>query len=420
MHSRVLLLSTDDSYGGAAIATYRLHRGLIDSGTYSRMVVRKKSTDDFTVIGPETKVKFIHSGLAAFLDRLPVQLFTRGYYTEFQSAIFGYSDVTQQIEIFNPDIVHLHWIVSGFLTVETIKKIKKPLIWTIHDMWAFTGGCHYAFDCDRYQNACGCCPILKSNTKYDLSHFNLARKIKAWKDLDITIVSPSRWLSECAKKSSLFRNCNIETIPNGLDLNVFKPIPKITARKSLSLPIDKKILLFGANNVLDGERKGIHHLNEALNELSKMNLNDEVELVIFGCSEPEVRPDYGFKSRYIGRLHDPYSLALLYSAVDVLVAPSKQDNLPNTAIEAMACGTPVVSFNIGGMSDIVIHKETGYLAEPFVSVELANGIYWVISNIEQLEQLSINSRKYVEKTFKLEAIVQNYNNLYRVNTLKLL
>jgi glycosyltransferase involved in cell wall biosynthesis len=406
------MLSTVDSSGGAALATYRLHKGLINAEIDSQMLVKKKYTDDFTVIGPKTSRQFVISSIAAVADRQIVKLFTDINNTNFSSAIFGYSDIIQQIEYFNPDIVHLHWIVGGFLTIEKLRKIKKPIIWTIHDMWAFTGGCHYSNDCDRYQSKCGCCPLLNSNSRYDLSNINHFRKMKAWKGLDVTIVSPSRWLAECARKSSIFMNKDIEVIPNGFDLEVFKPISKKTAREILLLPMDSRILLIGADNILNNKRKGIHYLKQALYELARMNFKDEIELVIFGNSEPETKLDVAYKTRYIGKLHDPYSLALVYSAADILINLSTQDNLPNTAIEAMACGTPVASFDIGGMSDIILHKDTGYLAEPFNFYEMAKGIFWIINEPEILERLSINSRNYVERIFKLDLIANKYKALY--------
>lgn len=412
MSIKILAVSTEANHGGAAIAAYRLHKGLISIGTKSQMLVRRKNTDDYTVTSSETKFDIVRSSVASFFDKIPAKFYTKRDDTTFSSAILGHCDIIRQIQLFDPDIVHLHWIVNGFITIEIMRKINKPIIWTIHDMWAFTGGCHYAFDCDRYQNTCGCCPLLTSNTRFDLSHLNMVRKMNAWKNLDITVVSPSRWLAECAGKSSLFKNRNIEVIPNGFDLEVFKPVPKSTAREILSLANNKKIILVGADNLLNNTRKGIHYLKQALDELSHMTSKDDIELVVFGCSEPEVNPDYGFETRFIGRLYDSYSLALVYSAADILVVPSIQDNLPNTAIESMACGTPVVSFDIGGMSDIVLHEQTGYLAEPFISYELAKGIFWIINDSEILERLSLNSRKYVEKMFKLDSIANKYKRLY--------
>jgi len=268
------------------------------------------------------------------------------------------------------------------LRIEELKRVNKPIVWTLHDMWAFTGGCHYCDDCDRFQQDCGNCPQLNKNGKNDLSRSVLKRKKKAWAGLDVTIVTPSTWLAKCAKKSSLFKGQRIEVIHNGLDLNLYKPVDKTFACKIWNLSINKKLILFGAMSV------------------------------VFGASEPENPPDFGLPVHYLARLHDDVSLSLLYAAADVMVVPSRQEAFGQTASESLACGTPVVSFGATGLLDIVYHKINGYLAKPFNTSDLAAGINWVLSNENRHKELCANAREKAVESFDIEKVAGQYARLY--------
>jgi glycosyltransferase involved in cell wall biosynthesis len=281
-------------------------------------------------------------------------------------------------------------------------------------MWAFTGGCHYSGDCEGYTKSCGSCPQLQSKTNWDLSRWVWQRKRKAWNNLNLTIVTPSKWLAECAKASSLFQGLRIEVIPNGVDIQKYKPINQAQARDILGLPIDKNLILFVSASAISDSRKGFQFLQPALQQLRhNLQLKDQTELVIVGSSPPIDPPNLGFKAHYLGRLNDDISLALLYAAADVFVAPSLEDNLPNTVIESLACGTPCVSFKIGGMPDMIDHRQNGYLAQPFEIKDLANGIAWVLMDSERHKALREQSRKRVEKEFSTKQQVEQYVGLYR-------
>ena len=278
-------------------------------------------------------------------------------------------------------------------------------------MWAFTGGCHYNDGCERFQQACGSCPQLDRSGKYDLSHYVLKRKKKAFNQLHITIVTPSKWLAECAKTSSLFKGQRIEIIHNGLNLNLFKPVDKTQARRIWNLPINKKLILFGAMKATVDYRKGFDLIHEALKQLTD-RWTGKAELVIFGSSEPENPPNLGLPVHYLGLLHDDVSLALIYSAADITVVPSRQDNLSNIVVESLACGTPAVAFDIGGMSDMIVHKVNGYLAKPFDTSDLASGIDWVISNDKRHKDLCIKARDKAVGCFDIEKTARKYAILY--------
>jgi glycosyltransferase involved in cell wall biosynthesis len=412
---KILLISTSDLRGGAARSGYRLHRGLVESGIDSRMLVQTKVSDDRTVIAAQSKIQRGLANLRPTIDVLPLEFYRKRDRTPYNYAIQWQRDrVIQQVGQINPDIINLHWICGGYLQIETIAKFKKPIVWTLHDMWAFTGGCHYDLECGKYKSNCGNCPILSSNRDWDLSRWIWQRKAKALQNADLTVVTPSNWLAECAKNSSLFANRRVEVIPYGLDTQQFKPIDKTIARDILGLPQDKALVLFGASTANAYKRKGFHLLQPALQIFSNSEkIALDVELVIFGSSEPENPPNFGFKSRYMGKLNDDISLVLLYSAADVFVAPSTQDNFPNTILEALACGTPVVAFNIGGVKDQIDDRITGYIARPFEPEDLADGIKWILIDRDRHYSLCKQARVKAERDFQLKTQAELYIQLFQ-------
>ncbi|BAY42991.1 group 1 glycosyl transferase [Scytonema sp. HK-05] len=408
---KVLHISTSDTNGGAARATYRLHKGLQNINVNSQMLVQEKYSDDTTVLAPKIRLSQGIARAKLTFDVLPLKLYSQRDKTTF-SLQWLPDGVIPKVTQIDPDIINLHWMSGGFIQIETIAKLPRPLVWTLHDMWAFTGGCHYSGECDRYTKSCGTCPLLKSSKDWDLSRWVWQRKAKAWRDLNLTIVTPSSWLAKCASSSSLFRDSRIEVIPNGIDTQSYKPINQYVAREILNLPQDKQLILFGSLQTTSEQRKGFHFLQPALQELSKSGWKDRLELVIFGVSKLESPPDFGLKANYLGTFNDDLSLALIYSAADVLVLPSIQDNLPNMVMEAIACGTPCVAFKIGGMPDMIEHHKNGYLAQPFHVEDLAQGIAWVLENPDRYQKLSHRAREKAEKEFTLEIQVLRYLDIY--------
>jgi glycosyltransferase involved in cell wall biosynthesis len=406
-----LIINTRDIDGGAARAAYRLHQGLQKLNIDSTMLVANKTSDNIKVMGANSKLEKGWAKIAPTLDTLPLRAYAQRKKLTF-SVQWLPDKIAAKVAKLNPDIINLHWINAGYLQLETIAKFKKPIIWTLHDMWAFTGGCHYSGDCDRYTHSCGACPALGSHTEGDISRWIWQRKSKAWNNINLTLVTPSRWLADCANKSSLFQDLRVEVIPNGLDTQVYKPIDKKTARNLLNLPLDKQLVLFGAMSYTSDRRKGFHLLEPAVRRLSQDKNYDNIELVIFGKSNLANIPDLGLPIHYLGRLHDDISLALAYSAADVMTVPSLQEAFGQTASESLACGTPVVTFEATGLKDIVEHQENGYLAKPFNIDDLANGISWVLEDKERLMRLENNARKKVECEFTLEIQASHYLSLY--------
>jgi glycosyltransferase involved in cell wall biosynthesis len=409
---KILHISTQDIGGGAARATYRLHKGLKNIGLNSQMLVQEKLSDDKTVFAPKTRLSQGIARAKLTFEALPLKLYPRRSQTTFFTQWLP-DRVIPQVAQINPDIINLHWVSAAFMQIETIGKLKQPLVWTLHDSWGFTGGCNVIGECDRYKQSCGACPQLNSEKNGDLSRWVWQRKAKAWKDLNLTLVCPSSWLASCASSSSLFQNSRIEVIPHGLDIHKFQPKNQGFSREALNLPQDKKLILFGALHVTSDRNKGFHLLQAALQELSKSAQKDDWEIVIFGTSQPENPPELGFKTHYLGHLHDDLSLATAYSAADVMLVPSLQESFGQTASESLACGTPVVAFNATGLKDIVDHQQNGYLAKPYEVEDFAKGISWVLEDEQRLQKLSFYAREKVEREFTMELQAHRYSSLFR-------
>jgi Glycosyltransferase len=407
---KILIVNTYDIVGGAARAAYRLHRSLLSAGIDSKILVQTKKSDDCTVIpvyGINKIGKFI-SLIRPTLDQIPLKFYKNRIKTPFSPAWFPFSKVVEKINEINPDIVHLHWISGGMIKIEDLAKINKPIVWTLHDNWAFTGGCHIKWNCEKYTDFCGACPVLGSDKEYDLSKKGWIRKNKVFKKINMVIVSPSKWLYDCSKKSSLLKDKRHKVIPNPIDVNLFKPVDKSISRKIWNLPQDKKLIAFGAVSATNDINKGFKELSEALYKIADKK---NIELVVFGSSEPKNPPNFGFKTHYLGYLHDDISLTILYNAVDVMIVPSLQENLANTIMESLACGTPVVAFNVGGNSDMIEHLKNGYLAKPFDTDDLRNGIEWVL-NTPNYDELCKNAREKVLREFDSKIVAKRYIELY--------
>lgn len=376
------------------------------------MLVDEKTQVHTSIIGSNNTLNLCMSKVRRRIDMLPLMLYNNRENTIFSSSFYPNS-ISKNILKLRPDLIHLHWVTNGFLRIETLNRLRRPLVWTLHDMWPFTGGCHYSGECDKYEDSCGKCPMLGSSINKDLSRWNWNRKKKSWDNLNLTIITPSNWLANCAKTSSLFGNYRIEVIPNGLNLDVFKPIEKNSALEKLSLPQNKKYILIGSINIAKDKRKGANFFKCIFQELfTDISEENRPEFIIFGASESSDLLDFGLKSHFMGFIDNDKNLVTIYSAADVYAFPSTQDNLPNTVMESMACGTPVVAFDIGGISDMIEHKKNGYLVEPFDTEDFSNGIKWAISDERRLQSISCQARKKVEREFAIENVALRHSELY--------
>lgn len=408
---KVAILNTFDDGGGAARSAFRLHQGLLSSGVASRFVSQYNTRRDPSIVCGTSRTQKLIALLRPLADMLPMKLYRkRNHAKPFSTAYVPVARRVRQVAR-EVDVLHLHWIVHGFIDIPFLRQAQRPIIWTLHDSWAFTGGCHLPAGCLRYQQGCGSCPQLGSRHEADLTRVNWQRKSRAWQGLDMIVVTPSNWLAACARSSSLFADRRVEVIPNGIDTKVFKPLDRKVCRHILNLPEDKHLILFGAMGATSDENKGFDLLRQAMAVLPRQVAGKKCMLVVFGAQRLEL-PDLNVEVRFMGTLADDTALSVLYAAADVMVVPSKQENLPNTIMEAMACGTPPVAFRTGGIPDLIEHQHSGYLAEPFETGDLARGIAWTLEQYGLDSGLETHCRQKVEREFALDVVCARYIKLY--------
>lgn len=392
--------------GGAGRSALRLHQSLRDLGTDSVFF----SVDHGGTIPVSIRPGLMDRFLARYMrniDKLPNKLH-RHRLMSVWSNNWAPNLTLRNVNALSPDILHLHFIGAGAFPVRDFEHVKCPIVWTLHDMMAFTGGCHYAGTCERFLEKCGSCPDLKSHSDDDLSRTNWMRKKSAWANVKITVVSPSTWLASEARRSSLMTNQDVRVIPYGIDLKCFSPQDKAESRKALGLSDDRFVIAFGAANLTD-PRKGLDLLWLALQKFSRRVGEGKCELLVFGAGRWTV-PQTSIPIRNVGMIEDDRKLAHLYAAADVFCAPSREENLANTALESLGSGTPILAFRIGGFPDIVDHRRTGYLANPFETESLVDGLEFLYSS--SAEDLRNACRVRAEHLFDGQTNARRYIELY--------
>ena len=416
---KVTLINTADAGGGAPAACLRLLKALNEQNIDAQLLVQEKKTDEPKVQEVEHNLaKRLKANFDFLYERLPFMFShekDKSVRFAFSTANAGTSIKNEQL-IKDADILHIHWTNSGFLSIADLKQLigmGKPIVWTMHDMWTFTGGCHYAGTCTHFMVQCGNCPFLRDPSEHDISRKGWLRKAAMYANAkNITFVSCSKWLGGVAKQSSLINKFRIESIPNPIDVNVFYKRDKLDARENWFINPFAKIILFGAANIND-RRKGITYLVDALNALTD-HCPDKglIEVVIFGKNKYFDTSQLPFVVNELNMISSQEELAQIYSLADVFVTPSIEDNLPNTVMEALACGTPVVAFNTGGIPEMVDHQQNGYLAEFKSSADLAKGLFKMLY-AENAEELSTNARNKVLKDYNNETVAQQYLEIYK-------
>ena len=407
---RNLIVSKSDMTGGASRAAHRLHNALISEHIDSKMLVCSKKSHDYRVIGPESTTQKILAKIPAVLDNLPMCLqHTDNPTTHSPAYIGGIS--AKQINAVDTDVVNLHWICGGTLAIKEIAKITKPVIWTMHDMWAFCGAENYVPDSinARFRSGYKYNNRGPNHTGFDIDRWTWSRKLAHWKK-PFEVITPSRWLADCVKASALMHNWPVTIIPNVLDTETFKPHPKGLAREKLGLPRDVKLVLFGAIGGTRDSRKGWDLLQQSL--VISSGQNPGLHGVILGQHEPYNFSNIGVPLHWLGHIDSDLTLALVYSAVDVTVLPSRQENLPQIGTEAQACGCPVVAFDTCGLPDVVVHELTGYLATAFSVGDLAHGISWVLNDQERHVILSAKARERSLNIWSQDIIARQYIEIY--------
>jgi len=390
---KILHLSTYDIAGGAAIAASRIHRAMKKADLDSQMLVLSKSSHDNLILSVSKFERKLYTPLRNRLEsKLKGQI--KQEYGWFSYAKCGV-DISGFEAFKQADIVYIHWVQASFISLSGIEKIIKSgkrIVFFLHDMWHITGGCHHSFECNKYKTCCNSCQMFASRKLKDISYIQFERKRKIFEKYNnISFISPSQWLTQCIRESPFSINKPVARIPVPLDFSVYKPLNKDVARDIFNLPHDKKLVCFGADGGAANPYKGWSYMEKTLQNLKHDN-EKNIEAVIFGSYlNQKIVNSVPFPVHFMGRLHDAFSLAVLYSAVDVYVSPTLADNFPQICLESLACGTPVVGFNIGGVPDMVDHMKNGYLAVYKNSEDFADGIRYIL-NADNYEELSQNAR----------------------------
>ena len=404
---RVLIVNTSERTGGAAVAANRLMIALNNNGVKAKMLVRDKESDALTVVGlpksPMLRWHFLWERLVVFFRCH----FSLKHLFEIDLANTG-SDITKLREFQEADVIHLHWINQGMLSLKGIRKILqsgKPVVWTMHDIWPATAVCHLTLDCRQFVNKCSRCRLLPTGS-------TLADQIwkkKQWMlaDASIYYVACSRWLESEAKASALLKGHKVTSIPNPIDTHIYNRCNKQEARQRLGLPADKRLILFVSQRVTN-RNKGMDYLVEACRQLDV----PDAGLVILGGHAEEVVGQLPFESYPLGYVNDEHRIIDVYNAADVFVLPSLSENLPNTIMEAMACGVPCVAFRVGGIPEEIDHRQNGYVAEYRNAEDLARGIRWILTEADY-DELSKNAVHKVAQNYSQQSVALKYLDVYQ-------
>ena len=408
---RVLIVNTSDRTGGAAVAANRLMQALNNHGVKAKMLVRDKLGDQLTVVSlPKSPLLHWH-----FLwERLVIYchlLFSRRHLFEIDLANAG-SDITRLPEFREADVIHLHWINQGMLSLGTIRKILrsgKPVVWTMHDIWPATALCHVTLGCRHFTTGCHHCRLLPGGgSKNDLSTSVWRKKQRMLDGENIYFVACSRWLEGEAKASALLKGQKITSIPNPIDTHVYRRGDRTEACRRLGLPLDRQYILFASQRATN-ENKGMDYLIEACRLLH--DLTSATVLILGGHAE-EVAPQLSLPAIPLGYVNDERRIVDIYQAADVFVLPSLSENLPNTIMEAMACGVPCLAFRVGGIPEEIDHLKNGYVARYEDSDDLANGMHWILEEADY-EELSRRCVNKVALNYSQSSVAMRYIEVYQ-------
>jgi len=414
---KVLLVSKASSGGGAALAAYRLLLALRKQGVDVKMLVQEDGIEKEGIFSTtHSAFKRGINFLRFVLERLVFLPLEKSPAVRFLFSLANTGeDLTKNPHFLDADIIHLHWINAGFISLRTLKKILKsgkPVVWTFHDEWTYTGGCHLALACQAFTHECGMCPYLKRPGAKDLSTRIWSKKEKIFRNFEFNVITPSRWLQSRVRSSSLLGNFKVQVIPNVVDSNIFKPVDRGQASGRLGLKSETRYILFGAAS-MKSAFKGFDYFREAVN-LVHQELGDDagVEILLFGKADDDVANAFPLKTRHAGRINKVEDMVDLYSFADVYVNPSLQESFGYTILESMLCGTPVVGFKTGAISEIILHKENGYLAANKSVEDLANGILWILRSANP-DLISEKARSTMLERFNEEDTSTAHISLYQ-------
>ena len=411
---KVLIVNTSERTGGAAVAANRLMKALINHGVKAKMLVRDKESDSLTVTELSRSWRLRWNFL---WERFVIFVrcgFSRKHLFEIDLANTG-TDITRLREFQEADIIHLHWINQGMLSLSGIRKILrsgKPVVWTMHDIWPATAICHVTLGCRNFTTRCRSCRLLGNSQGDDISTTIWQRKLRMLEGENIYYVACSRWLENEAKASALLKGHKVTSIPNPIDTHIYNRYSKEEARQRLGLPQDRRLILFASQRVTT-PNKGMDYLIEACRLLgNRTKCQTPYEVVILGGHAEELVELLQLKAHPLGYVNDERRIVDVYNAVDVFVLPSLSENLPNTIMEAMACGVPCVGFKVGGIPEEIDHKRNGYVADYRNAEDLARGIRWILEESDY-EALSRNAIQKVAHNYSQQSVALRYAEVYQ-------
>lgn len=407
----ILHVSASDAQGGAAIAMQRLHRGLLSAGENSMVAACSFDSENPKTIslGGKFSRRILMPTRKIIEERIFSLMARRPEHSAYTTFSLWPSLNASRLNAIAKDILHLHWVNGGCLTPFDIARITGPVVWTMHDTWPFTGGCHYFGNCSGYISQCGNCPELCSTRKWDFSALHWQAKSFAYKTVRPVFVAPSWAHSVAARKSGLLASTRIEVIPNGIATDTFKPVDQLFAKRILGLPVSKHIIMFSAFSAIRDKRKGFDLLLESLRILSNQG-HENIHCLVLGAEG--YKGDLPFPASFLGTLHDDISLVLAYGAADIFVCPSREESFSQTTLEALSCAAPVVGFAIGGIPDMVENGVTGRLAVPHDPLDLAKNIAVLLADEPARQRMRAAAREKIEREFSLAVVAQQYIELY--------
>lgn len=432
---KVLSVNTNDAHGGAARAAMRIMQGVQQHSVETQVLVKEKHTRDTAVVSlqqflPKNWLYCIADWVVQKVKNKYHHWLWRPYSKTKENVFMSDSRGTRlggALQKLDYDVLHLHWINQRFIRLQDLPK-NKPIVWTLHDSWPFCGVCHYFLDCERYQTHCGDCPMLHSGKEKDLAYRIFEEKMRVYSDLNLYIVTPSRWLGECAKQSALFGRFPVTVIPNCLETDVYRPLSEQEIDERLSVAIEhnpalhmvqiaagekseKPLILYGAVAAATDKIKGFKYLLSALQILDKQGF--KANLIVFGANESDLPMQFEhINVQFVGYISDSDTLVTLYNLADVMVVPSLTEVFGQTASEALSCATPVVCFKTTGVQEVVDHQACGYVAKIQDSEDLAQGIRWCLDNNKD-GALSQVAREKVVREYTINRIGKKYADLYR-------
>ena len=413
---KILMISHSDLNGGAARASLRIFQALSKYGIDVKMLVKQKLSDEDNIKDIKSfytnkflmKIDSYHTKI----ENLYYKRKLNQYKLNEDQFISNLSSINlnRALNTLEFDIIHLNWISHQFVDLDVLLGLNKPIVWTLHDCWAFTGICHYFDQCTHYTESCGSCRLLNSENTKDLSHEIWRKKSRVYDGCNMQIITPSKWLRDSVAQSSLLHKKPVSVIPYPINTDIFKPIDKITARSKLGLDQNNKYVLFGAMNATTDQRKGYDYLLKAIKILLQKGKTN-LQVIVFGSVNAHNESTNGYPIIYYNTIWTDSDLINFYNAVDVTVVPSLSENLSLVIMESLACSTPVVAFNVGGNADMIDHKINGYIASNIHDDDLAKGIEWCLEEVNT-DYLKVEARRKVVDNFKEDIVANQYVSMY--------